>query len=132
MNIVSFANLDDDLKYGTLSQFSVVIPNLTTSGALSNALTADNTLRRILDPIVTNADLLQNTTIIISTTNNTTPSKPEMFTMILGNGVRPGTSFTIKTPYSHPNVLRTIEEGLHLGNLNQADAKASPMVGFWK
>jgi hypothetical protein len=132
MKVVGFKNLDDDIKYDSLPDFTFVVPSLKGSGATSNANTAEATLKRVIDPIVTNADLMQETTIFITTVNNTDVKKPEMFTMIIGNGLTPGYAYTINTPYNHFNVLRTIEDGLKLGNLNQNDAKASPIVGFWK
>jgi hypothetical protein len=54
-----------------------------------------------------------------------------MFNMIFGAGVAEGL-WTFQTPYTHANVLRTIEDGLGLGNLSQADAAAVPIQGFWK
>jgi acid phosphatase len=133
MKIVGFANLKDDVKYNTLPRFSVVIPNLANSGGTTDALTADNNLKTVLDPIVKMPNFLQTTTVIISTINssNTAVGKKEMFTMVLGAGVQTG-SVNVTTAYSHANVLRTIENGLDIGNLNQADAAADPMVGFWK
>jgi hypothetical protein len=134
MKIVSFRVYADDVKYGTLPRVAVVIPNLVNSGAISNPFTADNALKDALDPIVTNPVTMQNTTILISTLNNSMigVGKKEMFTMVLGAGVAPQTTAAIDTPYSHANVLRTIENGFGLGNLNNADASSDPMVGFWK
>ena len=132
MKIVGFKNLDDDLKYDALPDFTVVVPSLKGSGATSNAATADATLRRILDSVVTNADFMQETTVFISTVNHIDVKKPEMFTLILGNGLPANGAYVINTPYNHYHLLRTIEDGLNLGNLNQNDAKASPILGFWK
>ncbi len=131
MNVVGFGYLNDDIKYNNLSQVSVIIPNIPSSGAITNVQTADKTLKRILDPILKNADLLDQTTVIISTINNSTAGQPEMFTQFIGKGVKQG-SGVVKTNYSHANLLRTIEDGLRLGNLHQTDASAGPMVGFWK
>jgi hypothetical protein len=134
MNVVSFAKYQDDTQYNTLPRFSVLIPNLKTSGATTTPLDADNGLKVVLDPILKMPNFLRDTTIIISTVNNknTATGTKEMFTMILGAGVATGTSATITTPYTHSNLLRTIENGLNLGNLNQADSTSDPMVGFWK
>jgi phospholipase C len=129
--VVSFKFLEDDLKYGSLPDFSIVIPSLKGSGATSGINSASNTLQSVLDPILYNSDLLAQTTIIISTTTNSDLKKPELFTMIIGNGVA-NYALTNEKPYSHYNVLRTIEEGFHLGHLNQNDAKAESMTGFWK
>ena len=134
MRVQGFRNLSDDIKYNTLPRFSVVIPNLSQSGGTGGVLAADNTLQAILDPIMTAPGFTSNTTIIISTLNNsnTSPGKKEMFTMFIGAGLPLGILSTVSTPYSHANVLKTIEVGLGLGSLNQSDATAVPMVGFWK
>jgi len=131
MKVVGFRNLQDDVQYGGLPDFAVVIPSLNGSGATSNAATADATLRKVLDPLVTNDAIMQETTVIVTTVNQADPKNPSLFTFILGNGVASGI-YTISTPYNHYNLLRTIEDGMGLGNLNQNDAKADPMVGFWK
>jgi hypothetical protein len=132
MKVVGFRNLDDDIKYDSLPDFTIVLPSLKGSGATTNANTAEATLKRVIDPIVTNADLMEETTIFITTVNNANPRNPEMFTMVIGNGLTPGYAYTITTAYSHYNLLKTIETGLNLGDLNQNDAKAGPMLGFWK
>ncbi len=129
--IVSFKFLDDDLKYGYLPDFSIAVPCLKESGAITAQNTAQNTLQNILDPILNNSDLLAQTTIVITTTTNTDIKKPELFTMILGNGVS-DYAMTVNESYNHYNVLRTLENGFNLGHLNQNDAKAEPMLGFWK
>jgi len=133
MKIVGFNNFVDDVKYNSLPRVSFVIPNTTDSGATTNVTTADTALKTILTPVLASATFLQDTTVIISTTNNTSTvtGKKEMFTMVFGYGVQTG-SLSVTTAYSHANLLRMIENGLNLGNLNQADASADPMVGFWK
>ncbi len=129
--VVSFKFLDDDIKFGSLPDFSIVIPSLKGSGATSGINSATNTLQSVLDPILYNNDLLSQTTIIITTTSNTDQKKPELFTMILGNGVS-DYAMNVETEFNHYNLLRTIEDGFKLGHLNQNDAKAEPMLGFWK
>ena len=129
--VVSFDFLNGDLKYGSLPDFSIIIPSLKGSGATAGVNAARGTLQSVLDPILTNVDLLSQTTIIISTTTNTDTKNPELFTMIVGNGVA-GYAMVNNQPYNHYNVLRTIEDGFSLGQLNQNDSKADPMLGFWK
>lgn len=129
--VVSFKFMEDDLKYGSLPQLSIIIPSLKGSGATSGINNATNTVQNVLDPILYNSDLLAQTTIIITTTTNSDEKNPELFTMILGNGVS-DYAMSFNTEYSHYNILRTIEEGFKLGHLNQNDANAKPMLGFWK
>lgn len=132
MKIVGLRNYDEDVKFGSLPEFTFVVPSLKGSGATSDAATADATLKRILDPVVTNEDFLQETTVFITTVSHKDPKKPEVFTMVLGRGLVPGYAYTINTPYNHYNLLRTLEDGFSLGTLNENDTKAVPMTGFWK
>jgi len=129
--VVSFKFLEDDLKYNTLPQFSIVVPSLYGSGAIGGVGAALNTLSNVITPILNNPELLAQTTIIITTTTNVNVADPELFSMILGNGVS-GYSWTIDQEYNHYNILRTIEDGFHLGQLNQNDTKAEPVLGFWQ
>lgn len=128
--VLSFKFMEDDLKYGSLPQLSIVIPSLKGSGATTGINNATNTVQHVLDQIIYNSDLLAQTTVIITTTTNTDEKNPELFTMILGNGVS-DYAMSNNTEYNHYNVLRTIEEGFKLGHLNQNDTKAKPMTGFW-
>jgi hypothetical protein len=132
MKILGFRNFNSDVQTDTLPQVSIVIPGLANSGATTDTSTADYELQTLLTPILTNPDTLAQTTVIISTVNAVSSGDvaPEVFTMILGYGVS-GIGNTVSTPYQNYNLLRTIEDGLKLGNLGKADATATPMTGFW-
>ncbi len=128
MNLVNFSNYTSDINFSTMPKLMVVIPGLANSGGSTNAATADGMLNTLLTPMI-NAGNLGNTTVIVSTTSTTNSGAP-VFTMILGQGVsKVGQS--VSTSYNHYNLLRTIEEGFGLGNLNQQDASSSSMSGFW-
>ena len=129
--IVNFKFLDQDLMYNTLPEFSIVIPSLRGSGANSSISAAQNTIQHVIDPILTNADMLADTTIIITTTTNTDPKNPELFTMILGRGVKEY-ALSVDSVFNHYHLLRTLELGFDLGHMNQNDSKVAPMTGFWK
>ncbi len=130
MNVVGFKYLTDDVQRGTLPQFSVVIPGLSESGATSDTSTATSTLQALLDPLLANPDIMAQTTIFISTTNGSGTTDPNLFSMVIGNGI---TNFgqSVNTAYNHYSVLRTIEDGMGLGTLGQKDAQAADLDGFW-
>ncbi len=130
MNILNYSNYQDDLKNGTLARFSVVIPNLKSSGAFGDSLAVDSGLKALLSPILRNEDLMNRTTFVISTMNSAQDQGEAPFAMIFGKWVK-DYGRVVKEPVNHYSVLRTLEEGLSLGNLNQEDAKASPLTGFW-
>jgi hypothetical protein len=130
MNILNYSNYQDDLKNGTLARFSVVIPNLKNSGAFGDSSAVDAGLKAILSPILKNEDLMNRTTFIISTFTPAAARQDAPFAMIFGKWVK-DFGRVIKDPVNHYSVLRTVEDGLGLGSLNQEDSKALPLEGFW-
>ena len=71
---------------------------------------------------------MEDTTVFVSSINAAVSQ--QNFLMIFGNHVK--NSGMVSAPYDHYHLLRTIEDGMVLGTLNQKDALATPMVGFWK
>ncbi|MBU6154479.1 MAG: alkaline phosphatase family protein [Bdellovibrionales bacterium] len=131
MNILNYSNYQDDLKNGTLARFSVVIPNLKSSGAFGDSLAVDAGLRTLLTPILRNEDLMNRTTFVISTMNPDEGRIESPFAMIFGQRIAEYGK-VVKDTVNHYSVLRTLEDGLDLGSLNQEDSKAQPLTGFWK
>lgn len=130
MNILNYSNYQDDLKNGTLARFSVVIPNLKSSGAFGDSVAVDSGLKTLLSPILRNEDLMNRTTFVISTTSPGQNQSEAPFAMIFGKWVK-DYGKSVKDPVNHYSVLRTLEEGLSLGSLNQGDATSQPLTGFW-
>ncbi len=130
MNILNYSNYQDDLKNGTLARFSVIIPNLKNSGAFGDSGAVDAGLKTILNPILRNEDLMNRTTFVLSTINPAASRQDAPFAMVFGKTVK-DYGRVVKDPVNHYSVLRTLEEGLGLGSLNQEDAKATPLEGFW-
>jgi len=130
MKILNYSNLIDDLKNGFVPQFSVIIPNLKNSGALGDPTVSDQTLKTILSPFLKNEDLLSSTTFVISTTSNEADQSKDVFGMIFGKRVK-DYGKVISEPVNHYHILRTLEEGMSLGTLNQEDSKVEPLTGFW-
>jgi hypothetical protein len=128
-NVLTFQNLEENTIRDLLPQVSIVIPGLAASGASTDAGTADQTLRQILEPMLAKKNALDHTTIFISTINAL--GNAPLFAMVIGAGVNDAQS-TISSSYNHYHLLRTIELGLKLGHLNQSDSKANPILGFWK
>jgi hypothetical protein len=130
MKILNYSNLADDLKNGTIPRVSVLIPNRINSGALGGILTADLALKSMITPFLKNDDLRATTTFIVSTMNLNEGSDQNGFMMIFGNGVNQ--AGVTSDEVNHYHVLRTIEEGFHLGTLNQEDSKVAPLTGIWE
>lgn len=128
MKVLDFEKWFEDSQWGGYADFSILIPNLPNSGATSDAKTADAALKNVLKNLTSNADLMEDTTVIISSINRT--KDQQNFLMIFGNKVK--NSGVLAQPINHYHLLRTVEEGLSLGTLNQNDASVTPLVGFWK
>ena len=129
--VVNFRFLEEDTKYNAFPDVSIVIPSQRSSGATSNSSTASGTVQRVIEPILSNLEILSETTIILTTTTNLDVKSPELFSMIIGNGVK-DFAMTNNTEVNHYHFLRTLEEGFRMGHLNQNDAKSEPLTGFWK
>jgi hypothetical protein len=129
--VVNFRFLEEDTKYNSFPDVSIVIPSQRSSGATSNSSTASGTVQRVIEPILSNLEILSETTIILTTTTNLDVKSPELFSMIIGNGVK-DFAMTNNTEVNHYHFLRTLEEGFRMGHLNQNDAKSEPLTGFWK
>jgi len=130
MNILNFSNYLDDLRNGTLGQVSVFVPNSKNGGASGDLQSVDASLKSILSPILMNEDLMDRTTFVISTMWPSPTREGAPFAMIFGKKVN-GFARVSSEPADHYSILRTLEEGLGLGSLNQADARAEALDGFW-
>jgi hypothetical protein len=129
--IVNFRFLEEDSKYNAFPDVSIVIPSQRGSGATSNVATASATIQKIIDPIISNPEILSETTIILSTTTNNDVKNPELFSMIIGNGVK-DYAMTSTMEMNHYHLLRTLEVGFDMGHLDQNDVKVEPITGIWK
>ena len=125
--IMSFRGLDHDLTDASQPRVSIVIPNLENSGGNTDAETAAVTLEKILGPLMKADPTWSKHTVIISTTSMMEGKGP-MYLGVMGHGV-PDSAVgkTITTPINHFHLLRTLEEGLRVGHLNQNDAKVAPI-----
>jgi hypothetical protein len=129
--IVNFRFLEEDTKYNAFPDVSIVIPSQRGSGATSNVATASATVQKVIEPILSNPEILSETTIILSTTTNNDVKNPELFSMIIGNGIK-DYAMTNNSEINHYHLLRTLELGFDMGHLDQNDIKVEPITGIWK
>jgi hypothetical protein len=129
--IVNFRFLEEDTKYNAFPDVSIVIPSQRGSGATSSVATASATIQKVIEPIISNPEILQETTIILSTTTNNDIKNPDLFSMIIGNGIK-DYAMTSNLEMNHYHLLRTLELGFDMGHLDQNDVKVEPISGIWK
>ncbi len=125
--VVSFGILKEDTKLNALPRVSIVIANQTQGiSTATSSLAVANMLQTYLDPLVSNIDMMTDTTFIISNINGS----GSLFTMVLGSAVQ--AKALVDAPYGHYQLLKTLEVGLGLGSLVQQDQKADAISGIWK
>ena len=56
--------------------------------------------------------------------------KNQIYTVLVGGGVIPGSSVTSMT--NHYSILKLIEDHFELGNLGRGDVKAKAITGIWQ
>lgn len=122
--ITSTARYFDDLQSGQVPQLSVVIPAARGTPALES-----KTVEKYLNLWVSDAEMMKDTVLLITTTQVQDLAKDRGFFLIMGPSIR--SSYLETQPIHHYHVLRTLLEGFGLGSLNAEDSKVSPLRQFW-
>ncbi len=120
-----------DLQGGTLPDFSLFIPNLDDDGHQTGVAAADRWMSSYFGPLLQSPAFSSGGVLLIVTFDeNDRAAGNQVYTALYGASVAPGS--TSDMPYSHYSLLRTIEQGLGLGDLGAGDASASPVTGVWR
>ncbi|HVT60314.1 MAG TPA: alkaline phosphatase family protein [Thermoanaerobaculia bacterium] len=141
-------NVVPDLAFDrhALPAYGFYSPDLVNDGHNHSLCRADQGLenavawlRRFLDPILDDAEVMRDTLIVV-TFDESEPGCvrkllfPErdnhIYTVFLGGMVRAG--FVSPKPYNHFNALRTIEENFHLPPLADGDGHALAITDVWQ
>ncbi|MDE2491050.1 MAG: acid phosphatase [Elusimicrobia bacterium] len=128
-NVTDASSFASDLQGGSLPDFSLFVPNLDDDGHDTGVAVADQWLSSTFGPLL-GAPAFSQDTLLIVTFDEGTRSDNRVYTVLYGAGVAPGS--TSDAAYSHYSLLRTIEDGLGLGDLGQGDASAAPVSGVWR
>ena len=132
-------NLDGfllDAHNHTLPQFSLVIPNMDHDAHDQPLSRADEWLARIFEPLLADPAFFRDVLLII-TFDEDDANWPylrnrrnnHIYMVFFGESVIPG---TVKTSYDHYDLLRTIEEILHVQPMGTGDANATVIGGIWR
>ena len=129
-NIVNATELLTDLKSGNIPDYSFYSPNLDNDGHDTGVAFASKWLERTFDSLLRDPVFMKDMLFIV-TFDEDGGTRPNMiYTALVGPGVMPGT--VSNTRYTLYSLLRTIEEGLGLGNLGKKDSTAPVIDDVWR
>jgi hypothetical protein len=119
----------DQFNPRTLPSFAFYSPDMDDDGHDTGLDVAVAWLRRFLDPILADPEVMRNTLIEVTFDESKTYSNNHIYTLFLGDMVRPG--YVESKPYDHYNVLRMVEDNFGLGTLAANDSVSSSITGVW-
>lgn len=122
-HIVNASEFDRDLAGGMLPNYSFFIPNQQNDGHDTGVAFADRWYKSKFAAIVGNPAVMARTLLISTFDEDGGSSRNQIYTSLVGPGVRPGT--IVAAQQDHYSLLRLIEENWALGNFNLRDATAA-------
>jgi hypothetical protein len=121
--------LDADAAAGRLPAFSLYVPNLSNDGHDTGVAVADQWLAGFLGPKLDDAAFMSGLLVVVTFDESASKTDSRILTILLGAGIKPGSASSAS--YDHYSLLRTIEDGLGLGDLGRKDSSASAIGGVW-
>lgn len=122
----------------SLAAYTFIAPNLVHDGHNAPLSTAVMWLRGFLNPLLTNAAVMDSTLIVVTFDESASTVRETLlrswrpnvvYTVFLGNMVKAG-SFS-DAPYNHFNLLRTVESNFGLSP-SLVGNKIEPIDGVWR
>lgn len=121
--------LDADAAAGRLPAFSLYVPDLDDDGHDTGVAVADRWLAAFLGPKFDDADFMNGLLVVVTFDESASKTNSRILTILLGAAVKPGSESA--AAYDHYSLLRTIENGLGLGDLGRKDSSAAAIDGVW-
>ncbi|KAF4626251.1 hypothetical protein G7Y89_g11908 [Cudoniella acicularis] len=125
--VQSFADFDNDVKANTLPQYAHMSPDMLNDGHNTTLDYAADWSETFLSPLLTNAQFMNNTLILLTYDESATYAIPNKIVSILLGGAIPanlkGTNDS--TFYTHYSILATLENNWGLPNLGRYDVGAN-------
>ncbi|MFI5345218.1 MAG: alkaline phosphatase family protein [Elusimicrobiota bacterium] len=123
------AAFDGDAASGSLPAYSLYVPDLNNDGHDTGVDAADQWLSGFLGPKLDDAAFMNGMLVVVTFDESSSKSGNHVLTVLAGGGVAPGASSD--APYDHYSLLRTVENGLGLGDLGRKDSSAALIDGIW-
>ncbi|CAM0141708.1 hypothetical protein VKS41_007764 [Umbelopsis sp. WA50703] len=125
-NIVPATQLYNDIADGNLPQFSFFTPNMDDDGHNTNLTTASKWVQSFIEPLMKESKFLQNTAVLLTWDEARVYTIPnQIWSVLIGDAVKPSANYTDNTRYDHYSILATIEDNWGLENLGQNDVNAT-------
>lgn len=125
--VLSFRDFDRDIRGNTLPQYIHVSPNMLNDGHDTSPSFAIDWVYNFLNPLLSNAEFMNRTLILLTYDESGTMTNPNHITSILLGGAIPknlhGT--VDNTFYSHYSILSTLENNWDLPCLGRYDVGAN-------
>lgn len=129
-NIVDATQLDIDIAANNLADFLFYVPDLNNDGHDTDVAYADRWFSKDFGPRLQNPLFNKNLTMFVTFDESASYFGNHIYTAVYGDSVKAGSMDSSR--YDHYSLLRTIEEGMGLGNLGQNDTKSAAITNIWK
>jgi hypothetical protein len=129
-NIVGAEEFANDVNASALPEYSMFVPDLRNDGHDTGVDFAGKYLSKTFGPLLDDQKLMADTLFIFTFDENSGASGNQVFTVLVGGNVRPGSTFD--GAISHPGLVRLVEEEFRLGSLHRLDETSLLIDGIWK
>lgn len=119
--IVNAKQFDQDAANGALPHYILYVPNMKNDGHDTGVAYADKWYRQRFAQHLKDQRFMENTILISTFDESGLRLRNQIYTSIVGPGVKPGSYSATLNLYS---LLRLVEENWNLGNLGREDATA--------
>jgi len=123
------AAFDADAAAGRLPAYSLYVPDLNDDGHDTGVDAADQWLAGFLGPRLDDANFMNGLLVVVTFDESASKTDSRILTILAGGGAAAGASSD--APYDHYSLLKTIENGLGLGDLGRKDSSAAAIDGVW-
>ena len=132
--IVDASVLAQDIRDGTIPDYSLYVPGLKNDGHNAGVSYADRWLSTMLGPLLHDRRFTTGLLLVVTFDEDDrslfSPSSNHILTILYGDSIEPGTTSDRK--YNHYSLLRLVEDRFGLGNLGENDAQAPAISGVWR
>ncbi|MCB0393755.1 MAG: hypothetical protein KDD25_04315 [Bdellovibrionales bacterium] len=128
-NIVSSDQLWEDIRNNELPTYSFYVPDIDNDGHDTGVAFADKWLKENFSDLIEDEDFMKDMLFVVTFDESTFFGGNKIYTALLGSGVIPNKKSEVR--YDLYSLLRTIEDGLGIGTLNQKDETAVPIDDVW-
>lgn len=125
-HVVNATALDADIAAGGLPAFAMYIPDQVHNGHDTDIDSADAWMESKFGPLLADRRFTERSLFVLTYDESENQASTHVTTVFWGAGVIPGSSTA--RHYDHYDLLRTIEELLHLPTLRQQDQKQGELI----